>query len=170
MRLTQQQLDEGLAHLQYELQMLAATATEPTPDQLQMNMVVESFAIHLRVLVTFLCTPPQKADIAASDYLPDWDYTQAFAALSETLKRAWTRASKEVAHLTTERKMFQDESTNWNRSALAAEVQRHVALFKDALAKSGTPNDPWIPFPRVDATYTGTWWNPSQPPPPRGAR
>jgi len=105
-------------HVRYEMQHLI-NATDAISRQLPIHnglryTVVESFAVHLRNLITFLYPYTKRdTDVSATDFFTSseiWD--SLHPKLSDILERAKTRTDKEVGHLTTARQFGTPETKN----------------------------------------------------------
>lgn len=128
-------------HVRYEIQMLvnAATAIDSgmrVPIGIQ-HMPIESYAIHLRNLITFFYpSTKRETDVVASDYFFDehrWTYLRP--VLSESLADAKIRADKEVGHLTTARQFGTPASKVWQVVKLKDEIIPIIDLFCEAADK-----------------------------------
>jgi hypothetical protein len=122
-------------HIRYEIQQLIIS-TDAISRQLSIrngfqNMVVESFAIHLRNLITFLYPSNRRGnDVCAEDFFTSTDTWHALRPeISEALKQAKARADKEVGHLTTLRQYGTPESKVWNVASLIDGVMPILKLF-----------------------------------------
>jgi hypothetical protein len=97
-------------HLRYEIDMCCRTASllAGGPDGVLNNVLVDSYAIHLRALIEFLYSPPRKADdLRAVDFVEVRErWLDARGAISKPLKDAQERAHKQIAHFT--KKRFSD--------------------------------------------------------------
>ena len=135
MKLTDKELLEySKEHLCYEIWMLLEVGKiENTFGQVFTNMVIESFVVHLRNLITFLypTSSVHSTDISAKDFFinPDiWESKRP--SLSQILENARNRAHKEMGHLTTERITGADDPKKaWNRSELINEIVPILSLF-----------------------------------------
>lgn len=135
MKISKEKLKECLEeHLPYEIDMLNKVSkiqTTNVNDLVYNNMVFESFAIHLRNLITFFYPKKRfETDIYAEDFFTvseDWEKIRP--DLSVSLKKAKERADKEVGHLTLERFSGDDSRKNWSRKELAGEIFSIVQLF-----------------------------------------
>ena len=120
-------------HIQYEIsmlwgcgQLLMRDLQGASPDLITLlrNALLESFAIHLRNLVDFLC-PGQNVkdtDVLADDFFPHGKRPATFPSLPDDLKLARERAHKQVSHLTSGRLNEGDPGKNWSTVALTKEV------------------------------------------------
>jgi len=95
------------------------------------NSLVQSFAIHLRNLISFLY--PERVlhdDVIASHFVSDRNRWSAdLAPLSDSLRRARERANKEVAHLTTQRIAGTPPEKAWEPVPLITELRALMQLF-----------------------------------------
>jgi hypothetical protein len=133
-------LDFSGEHLAYEIEMLfrairAASAEaelnalEPGLAAFVKNAVVETFANHLRNLVTFLY-PEEfdqwKGDILATDFFESEEVRQTWLqqrpSISGSLMTAKRRADKEMAHITVERIGGTSDAKGWAFGPLGAEI------------------------------------------------
>jgi hypothetical protein len=128
-------------HIRYEMQQLI-NATDAINRQLAIcnglqYMIVESFAIHLRNLITFLYPYSKREnDVCAEDFFVDANKWQSLCpAISVILKNAKSRADKEVGHLTTLRQFGTPESKKWSVSDLIDEVMPILKIFCEAADK-----------------------------------
>jgi hypothetical protein len=118
-------------HLLYELQYFRFTAGELArqtgPPNPMASVLLESFGIHLRNLIDFFYIPTGKerdGDVIASDLCPGWSET-----ISKTLEVAKERASKEISHLTLDRKKESDSTKPWDVAGLFQEVSDVAKRF-----------------------------------------
>lgn len=103
------------------------------------NVLVESFAIHLRNLITFFYGDSKKywpTDVLAIDYFEDGGWSKLRPPKSEMLARAETRAHKQIAHLTTERYAGLHEEKKWHILSLSEEVKIITRIFIGGAAES----------------------------------
>ena len=122
-------------HLNYEIAMLhdtaAALASEAEHDVTIHNALVESFTIHVRVLIDFLWpVKPRADDVIAGDFFDDssdWDALRlTFPAVLEPARR---RAGKEVAHLTYARLDVTPDGKPWPYVEMANAVLSAFHVF-----------------------------------------
>ena len=130
--------DNSLKHLYYELWMLRETAGRLLHDNrihrdlVIKNAMVESFCVHARAVAAFLY--PEKfasrdGDITATDYVtdsPKWRATRG-EQLPEVLLDLKERTGKEIAHLTSDRKEYDDPGKEWPTAQI---VDTLLALLK----------------------------------------
>jgi hypothetical protein len=94
-------------HLFYEIDMCRRTASllAGAPDGVLNNVLVESYAIHLRALIEFLYGNPKHTDdLSAIDYVREQKpWLDARGAIPAPLKDARDRAHKQIAHFTKKR-------------------------------------------------------------------
>lgn len=128
-------------HVRYEIKILlnvtlAINKKLMVPIGLE-STPVESFAIHLRNLITFLY-PYKKRDndVCATDFfLAKESWERVRPDLNSVLKVAKARADKEVGHLTTLRQAGTPETKAWDVIKLSAEIMPIVKLFCDSADK-----------------------------------
>jgi len=140
--LSEQQLSEYFAeHVRYEVQMLL-NVTSAILQQLQVpqglqHAPVESYAIHLRNLITFLYPSSSRdTDVCAKDFFikeETWDKIRP--RLSETLIKAKIRADKEVGHLTTSRQNGTPKGKEWDVKNLTEELMPLIYLYCESADK-----------------------------------
>lgn len=128
-------------HIRYEMQQLinatyAITRQLPIHNGLQ-YMIVESFAIHLRNLISFLYPYAKREnDVCAEDFFNDLNAWQnVLPKMSPALEHAKNRADKEVGHLTTLRQFGTPESKKWDVTLLIDEVMPILKLFCETADK-----------------------------------
>lgn len=134
-------------HVRYEMQhLLNATDAISRKFSIQNGlqfMVLESFVIHLRNLITFLYPYTKRSDdVCADDYYIDpkkWNGLRP--KISARLERAKTRADKEVGHLTTSRQFGIPESKMWEVTTLTDEVMPILKLFCESADKVSLNKD-----------------------------
>lgn len=139
-------------HVRYEMQHLI-NATDAISRQLSIHnglqyMVVESFAIHLRNLITFLYPYTKRdTDVCATDFFTHsgaWDNLRP--KLSDVLEQAKTRTDKEVGHLTTFRQFGVPRTKIWDVTGLCDEIMPILKLFCESADKV-----------KLDAAFTPIW-------------
>lgn len=129
-------------HVRYEMQQLI-NATDAITRQLPINpglqyMIIESFAIHLRNLISFLYPYTKREnDVCAKDFFNDFNtWHQLCPTISPTLELAKTRADKEVGHLTTLRQFGTPESKKWDVILLTDELMPILKQFCESADKT----------------------------------
>lgn len=128
-------LQEASNHLHYEFWMLTSLAkglaSSIAANGWLPNALLESFVIHVRVLLDFLYVEqPKPDDVIAADYFPsseEWEKLRP--AQSETLKKSRTRAHKELAHLTYARLNVTPETKPWAFIEIANQIHRVMDIF-----------------------------------------
>ena len=138
MRRTDRQLEDASEHVNYELDMLAATISflskgSGETNQHTWNAYLESFVIHLRSVIDFLYPPTnhKQDDILAEDYVTnvaEWNNDRP--AKTNLLRDAKTKADKQVAHLTYARV---SADKDWNWEGISADLNKVVICFFDHL-------------------------------------
>lgn len=132
-------------HLFYEIAMLVDVSRldlRIIPDELKVvvnNLMVESFAIHLRSLIDFLYKPShtRNTDVYAENFFSNQnEWATIRPTISDSLKDARKRADKEVKHITVERI---SGSTNpqkaWRIGRLADEIISLLKIFTNTANK-----------------------------------
>lgn len=138
-------------HLFYEMEMLRWT-TETLARTKDLgtnprNSILESFIIHLRLLIGFLYdSPTHDDDVTASDYFEGGVWTPK--EISQALKVARERANKEIAHLTSFRVGKKLMEKEWAFIALGVEVFDLLQSFIDV-----------VPPHRMEAQYAERFKN-----------
>lgn len=148
MRRTPEELREISDHVLYELQMLFGTAqvlrdevqgpnrgTLPWPQKMA---CIEAFAIHARVLETFLWGRPNNAhpdDALAIDFFEpaEWEAIRARVQRSE-LDALRNRAGYEIAHLSYKRVNHPKEARQWKFDVIAGVIGNTFRLFLEHVA------------------------------------
>jgi hypothetical protein len=116
--LTPAQLQEYDA-LAYEVEMLHEIAVwarqgAPSRPQIVENVLAESFALHFRNLASFLWSKSKRrypTDVLARDFVSDLSWPPR--AKPPDIQPFVDRASREVGHLTTERRSDKTEDKRW---------------------------------------------------------
>jgi hypothetical protein len=100
------------------------------------NALLESFAVHARVLLDFLYTdsPRYDDDVVASDFFtkPE-EWGDIRPEKSEKLDNIHHRVGKEVAHLTYTRQLLTEEMKQWNPAELGDEILEICNLFMKSM-------------------------------------
>jgi hypothetical protein len=121
------------AHVLYEISMLVGCGRllshpfqrEPVDlATVLRNVVIESFAIHVRNLVDFLYpgTNVKPTDVLADDFFPQGRRPDVFPSLPPKLGAARERAHKQVSHLTTGRLNAADPGKGWPFAELVSDA------------------------------------------------
>jgi hypothetical protein len=133
------QLKEASDFLFYEIWMFNVLAKgillgliEKGPLQ---NAMLESFIIHLRVLIGFFYPNQAKNDeIIAYDFFESPDAWNNLRPKSNILENEKNRAHKEVAHLTYKRKIKSEEK-QWNVLEIYREISNLIKIFYENINK-----------------------------------
>ncbi|MDP3785374.1 MAG: hypothetical protein Q8R12_04955 [bacterium] len=124
--------------LNYEVDMFRESCNQlmsgPTL-QFKQNLLVESLAIHVRILVDFFYfSRKNKNDIIAQDLLPegkDWETIKP--PLTQTLEDAKEKAHKQLAHLSLWRlKLVKDGKKGWNHAKIKEDMENVIKKFEEA--------------------------------------
>lgn len=109
------------AHLLYELKMFWwLTGAITYMEGYMHDALLESWVVHLRNLINFLCRPPDKDDVIAEDFFDDpaaWSRNE-----SDKLKTGRERANKELSHVTEQRKYTGEKDKGWDVDGLFREI------------------------------------------------
>jgi hypothetical protein len=137
----QQLLDYSGEHLNYEIEMFRTTAAVLAAGGLARtdgNAYLESWVIHLRNLIEFLYQDsPRSTDITAHDFFANpGDWISARTSRTTTIDAAWTRANKEISHLTTERIAGVPPQKMWPTPLLTTWVVDELRRFQQAASTS----------------------------------
>jgi hypothetical protein len=105
-------------HLHYEINMCRKTLgllAGGTADGVLKDVLVESYAIHLRALIEFLYDPRRNPDdLRAGDFVKvDAAWLRARGAKPKALTDAQKRAHKQIAHFTKKRFAYGTPEKNW---------------------------------------------------------
>jgi hypothetical protein len=116
--LSPEQLREfSKVHLHYEIDMChraAALLPGAAPEHVLNNVLVESYALHLRNLIEFLYWPPTRDDVNAVHFVrSETEWVSSRGPTPEILATAKTRADKQIAHLTEKRFADGSPEKNW---------------------------------------------------------
>jgi hypothetical protein len=132
---TQDDLKKASEDLHYEWDILNALAQAMVMNfagaGVLNNAMLESFAVHVRGLIFFLFPENvQSDDVLATHFVSDpAAFETARGVKSEILKKAQSRAGKELAHLTYERLKVTAEIKPWRFVEIATEVDRVMKIF-----------------------------------------
>jgi hypothetical protein len=135
-RRSNEELQLASDHLFYEVVMFRSLAEVMASgrfqnDNLINSAVLESFMIHVRILLDFLYADnPKSDDVIAEDffYTPNTWVTKRYEK-SELIKTVHKRVGKEIAHLTYERLKQTLETKKWKYIDIANEVVDLINLF-----------------------------------------
>ncbi len=139
---TQQELDENL---KYEIDMLKNTCCAWTNkknnlNQFGINCLVESLALHARVLIFFFYGNKKKYpdDIIAQDFLSEnIKWAEIRPEMSDFLKEVKFKADKQLAHLCLGRiQLSREDRHGWNFQKVYQELNEIIELFYRTLEES----------------------------------
>ena len=118
-------------HLHYELWMLQSSAsTQPqgSPSHVVNNALLETIALHSRVILDFLYDDnPRTDDVNAIDYISNW--REIRPDKPKDLDEIDRRVGKEVAHLTYARLDVDPALKGWDVQKLASTVSELMGFF-----------------------------------------
>ena len=147
-----EKLREASDALYYEVSMLRVTAITFASDIFGenvspiLNAVLESFAVHVRVLIDFFYSEnPRKDDIIAEHFFLTPNRWQGIRPpKSETLVKAKTRANKLLAHLTYTR-LKENLDKRWPVAEIMKDIENVLDFFlqnvpKELLGSRWEPN------------------------------
>jgi len=124
-----------LEHVDYEVKMLVSMAKGiasgvATGSGLG-NAMVESFALHTRNLIDFLWPDGRKSDyVLAEEFLLDPEkWKKNRPKLSPLLKKSRIRAHKEIAHLSYDRLLVDENSKDWQVAKITEEILSAYRVF-----------------------------------------
>ena len=125
-------------HVRYEVQMLlhvtSGVLEKIQVPQMLMHAPIESYAIHLRNIITFLYpSTVRDSDICAKDFFVDSEtWSKIRPPLSDSLEKAKRRADKEVGHLTTARISGSPDEKQWDVKNLTGEIFPIMRFFVES--------------------------------------
>lgn len=96
------------------------------------NLIVESFAMHTRVLIDFFYGKRNYPDdMIAQDFLPeDVDWVKVQPPLTEVLKEAKTKADKQLVHLSfTRLKLEKEGKKEWKILEIFNDMNKVIDSF-----------------------------------------
>jgi hypothetical protein len=124
------ELKTASEHLHYEVSMMASAANGLASGiagqgNTIANALLESFVLHVRCILDFLYAPVnlRADDVVAQDYFDNplmWENLRP--AMSETLRKARSRAGKEMTHLTYARLDVTSETKPWKFIQIRDEI------------------------------------------------
>ncbi|NQU77186.1 hypothetical protein HQ544_00660 [Candidatus Falkowbacteria bacterium] len=131
--------EEKQRELGYEICMFRETCKElfsgTRRSQFWRNLLVESFALHMRVLIDFFYSDERKYDddIVAQDLLPDdVRWKELRPPLIKLLKEAKTKADKQLAHLSCNRIILEKEGRKgWKILEISNEINKIINFFEE---------------------------------------
>lgn len=133
-------------HLSYEVNMLINTAhilSQPNNQQFIVNAFLESFTIHLRVLIEFIweSSNPRKDDAIESDFFKsktEWEKLRPEFPI--VLEPTRSRTGKEIAHLTYSRMDVTPEIKGWNIAEMTKAMLHSLKIFAENAEKTRIGN------------------------------
>jgi hypothetical protein len=142
-------------HLAYEIEMLCRTLADLNRlgrakiddaewSQITTTALLESWAIHSRVLRAFLFSESSEArtdDVLAQDFFNDDDWEKIRPTPGAALKEVSPRVGKEIAHLTYTRNSVKPEDRGWEVAAITGELTDGLELFLERVPSKRVPSD-----------------------------
>lgn len=129
-----EKLRKASEHVAYEMEMFiyCLDKLKTTHNQLTMNLLLDSFAVHSRNLFWFFYTKDRKQDdILCSDFIDGGKET--FLVKEEDLEFVVKKANKQVSHLTYERINYV-ETKPWNFAEVGSLMLKNINRFYDSLS------------------------------------
>jgi hypothetical protein len=131
-------LDQMLDHLHYEIDMINKTSVlirsmgDDESDTFR-NAVLESFLVHVRILLEFLFHSDNHPDeVRADDYVPDWIQHRNF---SKDTKRFFAKLQRavnaRVSHLSIRRLTPEESDIEWGDAQIVNELSHALQRFHD---------------------------------------
>jgi hypothetical protein len=141
-------------HLKYEWEMFCNTATllerfASSQPQMERNTpglwsaIVESFALHTRILTEFLFKDEDKrhGNPRAFHFVKEWNqYRTSHQKKDQFLKGWWTNASQQVSHLTYDRARIPIADFDWHYIRIREELALEMNEFRKMLRSKGHPD------------------------------
>lgn len=136
--------EEKKENLQYEIDMLRRTCKDlanSNPKTIfQENLLAESLATHVRVLIDFFYDTKNLKypnDLVAQDFLPkniSWDKIRPIK--TKILEDAKNKADKQLAHLSTWRiKLKNDGRKAWHFPEILEDIEKVIKKFNEIVTK-----------------------------------
>lgn len=127
----------------YEIWMFLETCRRlselPRPPQFEMNLLVESVAVHSRTLINFFYpegTKEKPSDVTARDFIENWDDIKP--GITQTLFDAKNKTDKQLAHLSTWRiKIEKDNKKGWEHE-IYSDLEKVIEKFRENLIDPNT--------------------------------
>ena len=133
----EQLIEFSKEHLYYEVAMLYGVAEhlqKDIKDFYIFNALLESFIIHMTIILDFFYKPQMKADDAkAIHYIRDvraWKIK--LPKMESYFRHFYRRRSKEVVHLSYRRLEIRGEAKRWDVTSNTKKIKRIVDLFLEA--------------------------------------
>ena len=139
-KITKYTLEKATEHLSYEISLFYQTLvflTQPRP-QIEVNILLDSFAIHTRNLFDFFYpkknTKPD--DMLVSDFIGKSSYFSRNKTKKKDLIFVVRKADKQVAHLTYARNRYNQNTKRWPFVAIGIKMIKTLNAFYKALPNS----------------------------------
>ncbi|EKE15675.1 MAG: hypothetical protein ACD_11C00115G0015 [uncultured bacterium] len=126
--------------LEYEIRMFRQTCEEfcgfSSKSQFEKNLLIESLAIHSRVLIDFFYGEKKKGglymnDLHAQDFMPDGvEWKKERSSQPQLFVDIKDKADKQLAHLSAWRAEFQRNGQNgWSANKILLEMEKVIQKF-----------------------------------------
>lgn len=131
-------------HLKYEIDMFIHTARLIESKRISGGIgdaVLESWVLHLRNLIDFFYTEKKQDDIVIADFMEGDEWKGHFPEYTSELRRAKSRANKEMAHLSLSRVGIQTEDRQWAVGALTNALLDRAKAFVESVDEKKVVDD-----------------------------
>ena len=139
--LSESKLKRSAEHVYYEIWMFISTIhelTKNTQNQFQINILLESFGIHLRNLLYFFYTHPKNRvsdDMLAEDFISNLKLYKKNRTPKHKLTFTIKRTHKQLVHLTYHRNRYNRKTKPWKFGEIYQLLFPTVAAFYEALPR-----------------------------------
>ena len=135
-RITEYSLKKASEHVYYEAWMFFITAEllKVPRHQIEVNVLLDAFAIHTRNLFDFLYPlKPRGDDIIAADFLEKKSLYRQSKTKKQELAFIQRKANKQVAHLTYARNRYSKKNKPWPFFKVERGMKKSLIAFYDSL-------------------------------------
>ncbi len=137
--ITDYSLKKASEHIFYEVWMFyqIVLILKTTTDQLQKNILLESFAIHARNLFDFFYPKKHSKDddILVNDYIKSINNYKRKRTKRKQLYYLIRKTDKQVAHLTYTRNRYNRKTKGWKFKDIGDQLKNSIIVFYDSLPK-----------------------------------
>jgi hypothetical protein len=140
-------LKKAVEHINYEIEMfrLAAKGLPRATDQIMINFLLESFAIHAYNLFYFFyhgenekfrgqINKRKPTDIIAEDYINNNKYFRNNRCPKKDLRIIVGKRNKQIAHLTYNRIYRNKKTKPWKFQEISDRMEKTISAFLDSLS------------------------------------